>query len=480
MSYQLKVFVDEVAVDEGFVVNKQDNVVELSGNEDSIKAKITGEAVEIETLENMAAILEREGKISVLPKKCRGKIIFGDKLWLLNERAKNDFLEGKREEIRGAAVEVIITEEKAVQKEIYVKEKNNFLEKNNRNINVILGAIVFLLLIGGTYFGYQKRSGDENLKKITEIKNNWQKEKTEIEGVRSMNIDTALEIAKKAEKEVENSGKIDKKYAQDLMNIKNEIEEIKKSLGGNNVSYEIAYDTSLTKDSSYEGMTVKEEVVYLWNQKLGNVNSVNVSLKSTEEIVSDNRIKNWQGIFNNGEKWWGYDQNKVYEIKRNELIETTIENGGGINGASGWNGIIYFWDNSQKMIEKMVNSSEQNWLKDGVNLEEEATGMAIDSNIWILGKSGKIYEYTRGQKVDYKMSFTPSVSSTKSLVTNDKVTFLAYIADEDTVLIYGKDGKILDKYVFDNQKLKALGIESQNNAVLVLSDNGKIYRVKIQ
>jgi hypothetical protein len=250
-------------------------------------------------------------------------------------------------------------------------------------------------------------------------------------------------------------------------------------LGGNNVNYEVAYDTSLTKDTGYEGMVVKDGVAYLWNQKLGSVNSVNVSLKSTEEIVTNDSIKNWQGIFNNGEKWYGYDQNKIYEIKRNELVETAI-NGSELNGASGWNGIIYFWDNSQKIINKLVNGSGQNWLKDGLNLEEEATGMAIDSNIWILGKSGKIYEYTRGQKVAFNMSFVPSVSSTKSLVTNDKVTFLAYIADENTVIIYGKDGKILDKYSFDNQKIKDLGIENQNNAVLVLSDNGKIYRIKIK
>jgi hypothetical protein len=132
------------------------------------------------------------------------------------------------------------------------------------------------------------------------------------------------------------------------------------------------------------------------------------------------------------------------------------------------------------MIKKLVNNSGQNWLKDGTNLEEEATGMAIDSNIWILGKSGKIYEYTRGQKVDFKMSFTPTVNSTGSLVTDDKVSFLAYIADGNTVIIYGKDGKILGKYSFDSQKINDLVVEDQNNAVLVLGDNGKIYRIKIQ
>jgi len=94
-----------------------------------------------------------------------------------------------------------------------------------------------------------------------------------------------------------------------------------------------------------------------------------------------------------------------------------------INEINGWNGIIYFLDNSEKMIKKLVNNSGQIGFKDGTNLEEEATGMAIDSNIWILGKSGKIYEYTRGQKVDFKMSFTPTVNSTGSLVQMIKSLF---------------------------------------------------------
>jgi hypothetical protein len=481
MSYQLKVFVDEVAVDEGFVVNKQEDVLELRGNEDSIKAKIVGGTVEIEALGKTGAILEREKKISILPKKCQGKIILGDNLWLLNEKAKKDFLEGKREEISGAAIEIKITEEKEPQKEIYIQEKNYVLEKSNRKLNVIIGAVVILLLIGITYLGYQKKNGEENLNKITGIENNWQKEKTEIGNVRTMNIDTALGIAQKAENEVNNAGNISKNYTQQLAEIKSEIEAVKNSLGGSNVNYEVAYDTSLINNGGgYEGMTTNGEILYIWNQRLGRIDSVDVNLKSTEEIVDDDKIKNWQGIFYSGEKWYGDSQNEIYEINRKGLTETATISGEMINEINGWNGIIYFLDNSEKMIKKLVNNSGQNWLKDGTNLEEEATGMAIDSNIWILGKSGKIYEYTRGQKVDFKMSFTPTVNSTGSLVTDDKVSFLAYIADGNTVIIYGKDGKILGKYSFDSQKINDLVVEDQNNAVLVLGDNGKIYRIKIQ
>lgn len=479
-----KIFIDETANTEGFMVKELENGAELFNSENNLQVKIKDDIIETKSEGVMRVILERNGKIAVLPKSSKGKVYNGDKIWLLNEESKKEFDKGKREEISGAGVKIIVQDEKnnEERENIYINEKGNFLEKNNRSFNVILGAIIFLLLVGGTFLGYQKKTNSEALKKITTMKQNWQQEKMEIESVRSINPETALTIAQKAENEVlANSQSLNKKYSNEIENIKTEISEIKKSLGDKSVDYEVAYDTTLITDSGeYMAMANLNNIVYLWGQKSGQIETVDISLKSTDKLVGDEKIKNWLGIFNSSDKWYGYDQNKIYEIKRKQLIETEISKVTAISQASGWNGIIYVVDNSEKMIKKIVNDEGQDWLKNSLYLEEEISGITIDTNIWTLGKSGKIYEYSRGQKVNFNMSFIPSLSSAKKIVTNDKVDFLAYIGNENTVIIYGKDGKILGQYNFDNQNILDLGIDIQNKAVLVLSNNGKIYRIKIQ
>ena len=227
-------------------------------------------------------------------------------------------------------------------------------------------------------------------------------------------------------------------------------------------------------------MTINDNLVYLWSSDLGQINFVDIKLKSTEKIVSDDRIKLWLGIFLNGDRHYGFDQNKIYEIKRNNLVDSEIEKINNIGDINGWNGLFYVLNNDHKKIEKLSGNNGIDWLKEGINLKEEATGMAIDGDIWVLGKSGKIYHYSRGEEKKYEMSFIPSLTTGKSLKTNAEVDFLAYVADNNTVYIYHKDGKILGKNNFGKTIINDIGIETQNRAVLVLASDGKIYRIKIK
>jgi len=72
-------------------------------------------------------------------------------------------------------------------------------QKAINQLNLILGLVVLGLLIAGTFLGYHKRIQNENKNKIETAKEEINKIETEIESVRSINIDTALELAQKAE-----------------------------------------------------------------------------------------------------------------------------------------------------------------------------------------------------------------------------------------------------------------------------------------
>jgi len=62
-------------------------------------------------------------------------------------------------------------------------------------------------------------------------------------------------------------------------------------------------------------MTSEEIWLICWSSELGQINRVDIKNQSTEKVVSDERIKLWLGIFNNGDGRYGFDQNKIYEIK---------------------------------------------------------------------------------------------------------------------------------------------------------------------
>lgn len=483
MHYKVTVFVGTKAESEGWHKVESRDEVEINNGREKIWIKIVDERAIINVIGDGSVLILREDKTARLVNKSEGGIKVGDIVWLLNDEAENEYKNGEREVFSGAAVKIEFHNiEPKKREEIFVNEKTIFREGNNKNANLVLGFIVFGLLIAGTFFGYQKRTENEQMKKYEEIKSEVEKKLTEIEGVRTINIETALELTQNAESIVNNAGKAEKKYLSELTELRKQISEIKKSLGGVNVEYELAYDTVLIKEGNdmFKGMAVKDEVVYLWSENLGQVNMVNPNLKSTEKIVGDERIKTWLGIFNNGEKWYGYSQSKIYEIKRNELIETEISGIKTVGEMTGWNGLIYVLDGGNQNIMKLNNGQGNIWLKEGVILSEEMVSMNIDSNIWVLGKSGKIYRYNRGVEENFNMSALTNLASAKYLRTSDQINFLAYVTDENTVVIYGKDGKILGKYNFGEIKINDIGIENQNKAVLVLTKNGKIYRIKIK
>ncbi|HBP50728.1 MAG: hypothetical protein US68_C0010G0017 [Candidatus Shapirobacteria bacterium GW2011_GWE1_38_10] len=483
MQYKVSKLIGPVGAEKGWEGIEETNRVELRNDSEEIRVNIDREEAEIYIQGGGSVILIRENKIARLANKVKGKIKTGDKIWLLSQEAESEFNKNIRENFEGATIVIEIPGEEVEKKqEIFVKERAFFQERNNKSVNLILGLVVFLLLIVGTFLGYQKRTEAEQKKKFEEIKSGVEEKIKEIEGVRTLNIETALELARNAESITNNAGVAEKRYFQELAELRNKITEIKKSLGGENTEYEVAYDTSLIKEGEdlFKGMAVGGGVAYLWSQSLGQVNAVDPNLKSMEKIISDERIKTWLGIFNNGEKWYGYNQNKIYEIKRNELTETEIGGVATVGEMTGWNGLTYVLDNGNQNIMKLNEGEGKKWLKEETVLAEEMTGMSIDSSIWVLGKSGKIYRYNRGVEEKFAMSALTSQSFAKSLKTSEQVNFLAYVTDENTVVIYGKDGKILGKYNFGERKINDIGIENQNKAVLVLAKNGKIYRIRIK
>ena len=478
MEHRLTRLIGEKALENGWGEIISKNKIGLGNNSEIIEVQIYRDKIMVKIVGEGKVLIKRDNILSNLRDKDSGQIREGDEIWLLDQMAEGEYKQGEKEIFKGAAIKIEITNNK---KDIFIKEKSQYQDKNNKTINLILGLIVLGLLIAGTFFGYQKRIIDEQKNKMEEAREQINKIETEIEGVRTINIETALELAKSAEIIIDEIQITDKKYIDELTDFKKKIEEIKKELGEESVDYEVAYNTALIMEGGkFKGMTIKSNLLYLWNSELGQINSVDIKLRSTEIIVKDDQIKLWLGTFYSGEGRYGFDQNRIYEIKRNNLVGTKIKEIKNIGDINGWNGLFYALNNDNQKIEKLTGEGGIVWLKEGVSLKEEATGMAIDGDIWVLGKSGKIYHYSRGEEKKYEMSFIPNLTTANKLKTSEEVDFLAYVADSNTIYIYHKDGKILGKNNFGKTIINDIGIDSQNRAVLVLANDGKIYRIKIK
>ena len=482
MQYQTRIFINEEAKGEGYVVRDSGSVIELSRDQSSIKASLSENNLEIISEGEFVAIIQREGKTAKLPTKSQGKVMAGDIVWLLSLGGAEDFYNNKGKEIERAGVRLEIIQDRIEpKKEIYINSKAKSMERRNPTFNIILGGVVLLLLIAGTVLGYQKRKENENKRNYEELKVSFEKSKSEIESVRTMDIETALKLAKEAEEKLSNSFGAEIMFGKEINSMREEMAKIKQSLGGEGVNYEEAYDTSLIKEGAgFEKMGIKDEVVYLWSPSLGRIDMVNIPLKSTENITTNDKVKEWMGIFYGGDnKWYGYQKNKLIEITRKEMNEKEIENIAQAAELSGWNGLIYLIDNEDRSIKKVSNNKGNNWLKNEKNLAEDGVSLTIDGGIWILGKSGQIYHYNRGEEEKFEMSSIPLSVNPKSLRTNDKIDFLAYVTEDKYVVICGKDGKILAKYSFGDIKINDIAI-GQNNSVLVLAGDEKIYRIKVK
>jgi len=404
--------------------------------------------------------ITREGKMAYLSDQSQGEIQVDDEVWIATT----------------VTVKIVFVKKEKVKKDIFVSERRWFDQRVSKELNLILGAGVLAILIGIIVLGYQKRSSIMEQSKFESVQTEFKEELRKAQKIREQEPDKSLELAEKAVEKL----KEHKFKKSELINEINKLTEegisYQNKLGRENKNYEVAYNTKLIYEGErqFDGLTSKESVIYVWSKERAEVIAVNLEMKSKDKIVEDERIKKTEGVFNNGERWYGYGENKIWEIKRNAATESQTESLN-IDQVNAWKGLIYALNNEQKQIVKLGGSSWTKW--NSTPLPATMTGMAIDGDIWTLSEGAQVYKFTRGERVDFEMSFKPPAVNPGKIVTSDKVNIVAFIND-DKVWIYGKNGKILARLNFGKNEIVDIAIENPKEAILVLAADGNIYRIK--
>ncbi len=448
----------------------------LLWGENKISIKIKNDEIWVSLNGSGRIAIIREGTIAFLEDGSRGKIKKNDQIWLINGEDIATFESGERNNFIDRVVVLDIVEKKKLIKNIIVREKRYFDQKGNRQLNIVLSLGVLTFLVGSTIMGYQKRMEKQEYNNLEKIKNEINQKIEESSKFNNNDIQKSLDILLEAKKISQKSSFKNNDYQKELEELNTKIDEGLKKRGGNDFEFEVAYDTNLIYEGEkqFNGMAMKDNIAYLYSKEKREIYSSDISLQSKEKIVEDQNIANFSGIFNSGERWYGFGGDNIWEIKREGLRE--INSNINLEAVDGWGGVIYGLNNENRQIVKVLGSENRNWLVANNPLPEKMVSMAIDGDIWTLGESGKIYIFSRGISKNYEASFIENTDNPKLLLTNEKINFLAYV-NGNKVLVYGKDGKILSRFNFEDKKIIDIAIENSKQAILVLCENGKIYRI---
>ena len=176
--------------------------------------------------------------------------------------------------------------------------------------------------------------------------------------------------------------------------------------------------------------------------------------------------------------------------------ETMIEKGGqGTIGFKIFAGNFYLLDKGENKIFKIpaIESdlpdgsqgfgAKRNWFGSEVETDlSEAVDMAIDGDIWILLKKGKILKFSRGAPKGFGISGLDKEWDNPAAFYTDEDCKKIYILDKENrrVLVLNKSGEYDSQYIWDGAKdMDDIIVSEEEKKIFLLSEE-KIFEIEIR
>lgn len=146
-----------------------------------------------------------------------------------------------------------------------------------------------------------------------------------------------------------------------------------------------------------------------------------------------------------------------------------------------WNNTLYVLDIQSRQIFKYPANSRgfdqpQPWLKPQEKLSVSTQSFAIDSFVWTLSSVGSVNQYLKGEKQNFKLQSNPDSLQSSNLIVPVSQDKLAFLTDGRIIVLYDKQGQFIQKYTSPEN---VLGILYYNNSLLLLTEDQKIYQIKL-
>lgn len=371
---------------------------------------------------------------------------------------------------------------------IYVRQPSNFKIGNHQKIRLFMALILLIGLSISFYFGHKKNQSKQTESTFNQYKTELEQKLNNISAIKSLDLDTAYNTAKEAQKIIENMSDLNI-HSDQVTQYLSQINSILSQSGDSDtITPQMLYDTSLiTKNPTFSQIIFSKDIVYLLDSTSGRVDSFSPGSKSTKNLAISDKIKSAQKILADNNNIYFLSSNQINLINKDEIIsKLNLADFPSINltDLQFWNGSIYILDNSNQSIWKFTPnasgfSSPQNWLKNSQKLEIGAKSLTIDGQIWVLTSSGQINLYTSGLKDNFKTKQTFEINSASDLITNPDSDYLVFPDDYKLIYVYKKTGEFVSKFNLDKFKVLSLTFNSDTKTIYFLASDQKIYQITL-
>lgn len=161
---------------------------------------------------------------------------------------------------------------------------------------------------------------------------------------------------------------------------------------------------------------------------------------------------------------------------------------GAIGAMVSYGGNLYLLDTGKSRIWKYVAtdlgfSQTREYLNpDTLPDFSQATGMAIDSGVWVGTKDGKILHFVQGKEETFvPQGVEPALGKTLVVATTEEDKNL-YVLDSDNkrVVVLDKDGVYLAQYVWTGVLTPTQLVVSEKLKLILLLADGKLYSIELK
>ena len=110
---------------------------------------------------------------------------------------------------------------------------------------------------------------------------------------------------------------------------------------------------------------------------------------------------------------------------------------------------------------------------------EERQILSIDSQIWVLTESGRIYLYNSGIKNKFNQNQEINFTKAASLTTDIDSDFLVFSDNSKLIYVYKKTGEFGFKFNLGDLQVLDVAFDSANKTIYFLASDQKIYQISL-
>lgn len=372
------------------------------------------------------------------------------------------------------------------QPNIYVKNRFKFKIGNHKKIQLSIALFLLIGLIVSSYFGYQKNQAQKAETGFQILKSELETKLNNISVVKNLNLEATYQSAKEAQEIISQMSQLNI-HTDEVHQYKSQVDLILSQTGdSDSFQPQSIYDTSLiTNHPQFSKIIFSKSLLYLLDSTNGRIDTVLPKEKSTKNILISDQIKSATKILIDSNNLYLLSQNQVNLVEKSGLTsKIDIPSSITVTDAQFWNGSFYILDKNSQAVWKSTPSASgystpQNWLKNDAKLELGATSLSIDSQIWVLTESGRIYLYNSGIKNKFNQNQEINFTKAASLTTDIDSDFLVFSDNSKLIYVYKKTGEFGFKFNLGDLQVLDVAFDSANKTIYFLASDQKIYQISL-